>query len=194
MKDKQKEWQTGLKEKQMKTYTVTVKNNGTIRWYKEGTEELHREDGPAVEYTNGSKYWYLNDECHREDGPAIEYSNGSKFWYLNGELHREDGPAIEYSNGSKFWYLNGECHREDGPACKYNNGDKFWYLNGERHREDGPAIEWNNGNKAWYLNGKYLPEKEWRDETTKRNNSTTCKDKMVVVDGVEYKLVPISGE
>jgi hypothetical protein len=44
------------------------------------------------------------------------------------------------------------------------------------------------------LNGRYLSEKEWRDETTKRNNPTTCKDKMVVVDGVEYKLVPISGE
>ena len=37
-----------------------------------------------------------NDKCHREDGPAIEGANGSKYWYLNGKLHREDGPAIEY--------------------------------------------------------------------------------------------------
>lgn len=46
----------------MKTYKVTVDGNGTIRWYKEGTETFHREDGPAIEYTNGFKFWYLNGE------------------------------------------------------------------------------------------------------------------------------------
>jgi hypothetical protein len=52
--------------------------------------------------------WYLNDKLHREDGPAFEYANGTKWWYLNGEHHREDGPAIEYHpDGSKYWYLNG---------------------------------------------------------------------------------------
>ena len=29
--------------------------------------------------------WYLNGQLHREDGPAIEYSNGHKAWYLNGQ-------------------------------------------------------------------------------------------------------------
>jgi hypothetical protein len=27
----------------------------------------------------------LNDERHREDGPAVETSNGGKSWYLNGK-------------------------------------------------------------------------------------------------------------
>lgn len=41
-------------------------------------------------------------ERHREDGPAVEYADGSKYWYQNGELHREDGPAIEdEEDGSK---------------------------------------------------------------------------------------------
>ena len=35
-----------------------------------------------------------------------EYSNGSKYWWLNGERHRTDGPVIEDSNGMKEWYLN----------------------------------------------------------------------------------------
>ena len=30
-------------------------------------------------------YWYLNDQLHREDGPAIEYPSGSKCWYFNGK-------------------------------------------------------------------------------------------------------------
>jgi hypothetical protein len=85
--------------------------------------------------TNGTKSWYLDNKLHREDGPAIEYSNGSKFWYLNGKRHREDGPAIEWSNGAKEWYLDGKLHREDGPAIEYSTGDKYWYLNGKELTE-----------------------------------------------------------
>jgi hypothetical protein len=31
------------------------------------------------------KFYFLNDELHREDGPAIEFANGDKYWYLNGQ-------------------------------------------------------------------------------------------------------------
>ena len=92
-------------------------------------EKLHREDGPAVEYFDGTKYWYLNGKRHREDSPAVEHANGSKYWFLNGKLHREDGPAVEYANGIKEWWLNGRCHREDGPAVEQPDGTKLWWLN-----------------------------------------------------------------
>jgi hypothetical protein len=90
----------------MITYTVKVDEDKTKRWYLKG--KFHREDGPAVEWANGSKYWYLNDKLHREDGPAAEWANGTKLWCLNGNYHREDGPAIERADGTKYWYLNGE--------------------------------------------------------------------------------------
>jgi len=32
-----------------------------------------------------SKYYYLNDLLHREDGPAIIYTNSENKWYLNGK-------------------------------------------------------------------------------------------------------------
>jgi hypothetical protein len=67
----------------MITYTVKVDEDKTKRWYLNGN--LHREDGPAVEYADESKLWYLNDKLHREDGPAVEHANGSKYWYLNGD-------------------------------------------------------------------------------------------------------------
>ena len=84
----------------------------------------------ADEY--GNKYWYLNGKRHREDGPAIEFTDGTKYWFLNGECHREAGPAIEDVNGVKCWYLNGELHREDGPAMEYADGYKAWYVDGEK--------------------------------------------------------------
>ena len=49
----------------------------------------------------------MNGRFHREDGPAVEYADGSKEWWLNGKRHREDGPALEFASGSKYWYLNG---------------------------------------------------------------------------------------
>jgi antitoxin component YwqK of YwqJK toxin-antitoxin module len=114
-------------------------------------------------YSNGSveHRWFFNGKLHREDGPAFEYSGGSKLWFLNGKLHREDGPAVEHADGTNLWYLNGKLHREDGPAIEYASGSKEWYLKGKFHREDGPAIERANGSKLWYLNGKRLTEEEF---------------------------------
>ena len=94
----------------MKTYTVTIDDYGTKRWFL--NDKLHREDGPAIEWSEGSKYWYLNGKFHRTDGPAIERKNGTKEWYLNGKLHRTDGPALEYANGEKYWFLNDKEYTE----------------------------------------------------------------------------------
>jgi len=36
----------------------------------------------------GSKFWFKNEYSrilHRTDGPAIEWENGIKFWYLDGK-------------------------------------------------------------------------------------------------------------
>ena len=61
-----------------------VDEHGTIR-YRNELGQLHREDGPAVEYSNGDKTWWYNGKCHREDGPAVQWSNGYKSWYLNDQ-------------------------------------------------------------------------------------------------------------
>lgn len=90
----------------MTKYIVKVDRNGNRRWYNE-SNKLHRVDGPAIEWVNGTKEWYLDGKRHRENGPAIEFADGTKFWYLNGEYHRTDGPAMEFKNGWKYWYFNG---------------------------------------------------------------------------------------
>ena len=93
----------------MQKYWVTVGDSGTTRWYKDAKMSiLHRVGGPAMEYADGDKSWWLNDNIHRTDGPAAEYADGSKVWYLNGHRHRTDGPAVEWANGYKEWWLNGE--------------------------------------------------------------------------------------
>lgn len=61
----------------------------------------------------GDKYWYNDDGLyHRLDGPACEYANGAKSWYVEGNLHRLDGPAIEWANGTKHWWVDGSSVTE----------------------------------------------------------------------------------
>jgi len=61
-----------------------------------------------VDYYGTIHYFNEKNQHHREDGPAIEYSNGYKSWRQYGKLHRLDGPAIISNTGVESWYLNGK--------------------------------------------------------------------------------------
>ena len=63
---------------------------------------------------NGDRIWKNKEGIrHRKDGPACEWNNGSKSWWINNERHRLDGPAIERKDGSKEWYINGIEYTEE---------------------------------------------------------------------------------
>ena len=62
-----------------------------------------------IDNSNTIRY-YLNNLLHRDNGPAVEFAEGDKWWYKNGLLHRTDGPAVEYPIELKFWYLNNICY------------------------------------------------------------------------------------
>ncbi len=83
------------------------------------------DDGPYMdEYCN---IGHIKDgKLHREDGPAIEWSNGDKFWYLNGKLHREYGPAIKLISGHEEWWVNG---KEYHAGITYKEALKIWKTN-----------------------------------------------------------------
>ena len=91
----------------MKTYKVEVTDKAT-KWYNE-SNQLHREDGPAIKYANGSKFYFINGKLHREDGPAVKYEigssgyeNGDKLYYINGKLLTEE----EFNGITNKYYFN----------------------------------------------------------------------------------------
>lgn len=83
-------------------YRVEVDHNGTRKYYNDAGQ-LHRVDGPAVVWRDGSLEWYHNGLRHRDVGPAAEYPDGTRLWYLNGRPHRTNGPTIELPGGIKEW-------------------------------------------------------------------------------------------
>ena len=104
-----------------------------------------------VEVDDGGKFWHAwpgtEHTLHRLDGPAVEWSDGSREWYQNGQLHRVDGPAFERSDGYCAWFQNGWLHSERGPTVIDEKGAKEYWLNGVWHTEESwrvatqPAVE-----------------------------------------------------
>ena len=69
-------------------YRVVVDAVGTRRYYDDAGQ-LHRKNGPAVEYRDGYVAWYQCGMIHRTNGPAIEWHDGSRQWFLYGREYTE---------------------------------------------------------------------------------------------------------
>jgi hypothetical protein len=88
-------------------------------------------DGRSI-VSNGSELWYRDGKLHRDDGPAVVFTDGCQEWYRHGKLHREGGPAVDYKSGHKEYYRDGKLHRDDGPAIVRADGTQEWWRDGKR--------------------------------------------------------------
>ena len=121
--------------------SITIDADGN-KFYKNSAGQLHRLDGPAIEYIDGSTYWYKNAKWHRDDGPAITLSGGTKYWFKEGKKHRVGGPAVEFSDGENQWFHNGKRHRIDGPAvCHDIRSHYLWYRHGKSFKNKQEFFE-----------------------------------------------------
>ncbi len=58
-----------------------------------------RSDDTKIEYR-------INNILHRIDGPARIWSDGTQVWFYKGRKHRTDGPA-HHNHLSEFYYIDG---------------------------------------------------------------------------------------
>ncbi len=136
-----------------------VYDAGTRAWYHFG--DLHRLDGPAVEFQDGETKWFHSGSLYRVGGPAVERPDGYKAWCDMNVVSRVDGPAVIHPNGDEEWRINGTLHRVGGPAIHSSGhgGAPAHYYGGELHRDDGPAVVYNtygkNYEELYYSHGKY---------------------------------------
>lgn len=68
-----------------------------------------------IKKTSLATFYYKDIEGiikHREDGPAVEWADGNKEWWIDGKRHREDGPAVVSPNGYEAWCKNGRLLAE----------------------------------------------------------------------------------
>jgi len=53
--------------------------------YRKLSLEERKEKPYCIEYNAFVRNWRVNGKYHREDGPAVEYSDGNNEWHLNGK-------------------------------------------------------------------------------------------------------------
>jgi hypothetical protein len=63
-----------------------------VKNHKEHEELFNKDFTGITEVSDGAEkiYWvcmhyYQNGELHRKDGPACEFADGRRYWYLNGK-------------------------------------------------------------------------------------------------------------
>ena len=80
---------------------------------------------PLYNDDNSLKGFQYRDEygiVHRENGPAYEFINGTKKWLIHGMFHRLEGAAIIWNNGVKDWYITGSLiHKDFHPFNIFRN-------------------------------------------------------------------------
>ena len=74
---------------------------GTKRWYQKGFQ-VHELGVPRL---------YKDPILHRDDGPAVIYEDGTELWYKDGFLHRDDGPAAILYGGLLRWAKYGKLYQ-----------------------------------------------------------------------------------
>ena len=139
----------------MKTQYIKITEDGDKYYHSDEEMSIrHREDGPAIEWTNGDKEWYINNKQHREDGPAIEWTNGNTYWYLNSVEYSEEEFNKKMKNSKKIVIKGKEFTVEE-----LNSLRKWWWLNGICYSADDFYKKINNS-KRIVINGKEFTDEE----------------------------------
>jgi len=92
-----------------------------------------------TEFDNGAEYT-LNGNLHREDGPAMELSNGDREWWNNGflvEAPVSHVPEEKRKTESEDLIYKSPLEPGHDYICEW--GDRS---NGEKNDEPLPALEW----------------------------------------------------
>jgi hypothetical protein len=102
-----------LINKTIKTNLTNQKNppsHSHGRVYGTGTRNMS-----LIQFDVNKDKIYTNSkgELHREDGPAIEFGDGGEDWFKHGKRHRLDGPAITNRDGTYYWFIENVGYKKE---------------------------------------------------------------------------------
>jgi hypothetical protein len=137
----------------MKQTSQQERFEGGTRWIGP-SGMLHRTDGPAVEWTDGTKEWWVNGLRHRLDGPAIERADGSRVWYQNGQPRTFPWESLPLNND---WSLVSKAEPELHWSLKLNPGDIVYcdVIGTEYEVKNISYTCRGTAGNIWFSNGRY---------------------------------------
>lgn len=102
--------------------------------YLDKNQFLHRTDGLASIPPDGTREWYWHGHLHREDGPAVEWSP-ERAMFRKHTQGGDNNHDASLSRVEREWWIKGDRHREDGPTVEWENGVKEWWVDGRQIEE-----------------------------------------------------------
>lgn len=138
----------------------------TYHWIRNG--EYHRIGGPALVEVGEVTEWWVDGQLHREDGPAVQYHDTTCVgYYHRGKLHNDVGPAVINLTGADdnlyAYYLDGVKMSVDEwgskrKAVRYHDISCVDYCHcGKLHNNVGAVVvnltEVDNNLHAYYTDG-----------------------------------------
>lgn len=129
-------------------HETNAKNGNSKRWFKNGV--LHREDGPAVVWDNGSCHYWLNGKnlSQKEWAALIKQSKENQF---EKELKKEFPLVV-----ANWDEVKNITRQGDSVILECNDGVKeYWSKKYQNlHRMDGPAVIGADKIEEYYIQGK----------------------------------------
>jgi hypothetical protein len=130
-------WINGAKHRDYGLPAIEYKNG--INEYYENGKQVKFKDEIEIEKTEKFTKHYVNGFLHRYPGPAVEYSNGDKEWFIHGIRYgitcgAKIAPAIKRADGSAEWLENGTYINSDWNSIDAN-GRKYKYSGTYKNRK-----------------------------------------------------------
>lgn len=115
---------------------------------------LHRVNGPALRWQDGTDEWFEGGRRHRVGFPAVVGSDGLREWH---QYRNSSAPANRESN---FYTLQSDenYYRAHGPSVLRPDGLRFWGIDSvggydSQRPRTGPWIEYSDGSIAFVDKG-----------------------------------------
>lgn len=135
-------------------------------WFEDGA--LHRLDGPALRWQDGTEEWLQNGYHHRIGLPAVAGADGLREWHqlaADGSMPAPNRPFDIRGTirGRNFF-------REHGPVAVLASGLRFWGVGtaGDRFDDrpfEGPWIEYADGSVRFVESGHIYRRSADHDST-----------------------------
>lgn len=139
----------------MNTWNPTDHPRGRLGRFKAKARtepEAVAESTPTRGRDGSIKWRTVDGRMHRTDGPAATWPDGTEVWFFDGKVHRTDGPAATRVDGFQSWTTDSTDHPTRNLVVS-----EEWWVHGKRHRDDGPAIIGYDGELEWWENGERKP-------------------------------------
>jgi hypothetical protein len=159
----------------MKEQFIHIDSSGNKFYYKDKAMTIfHREDGPAIEFADGTKLWFIDGKELSEEkfnatvNKSLERNSNSyikdAIWYEKLRRFAEEIKIPIWVNGKKYQFdrdlkLTNHLIMKEQFIIVTKENSKFYYKDKEftiLHREDGPAVERFDGSKSFYYKDKAM--------------------------------------